>query len=1614
MMFFILSLSAICENLNVPYPLESFLRQHNLIDASSQQHLFIPSHFTTIAANDISLESSDFSLTAKNGQVLVGSVPKGSMLDLVNSTISLSAFTISPDNSQAIAQINLDSTLSIMSVIFELPSIIPTLFSVDGGRLSLINTRLDTIFSSTFTQPLAVSTAPQTIMTLSQLHLTGARLGIATPYLFAGPVGIFSLEYSHISNVSLTSTALGTAQTGLDNTANLGQIIGTEISFCESPYTGGLYNDDSHRSHLTLNSSFAHSTALNTGAKETIQTIKAISDTRYTSITNAADGGAIIVTNSATATFTRCEFISCKATGTGRGGAIFADTGNVIVLDCLFDSCAGVSGGAIAVTEGALTVTDATFISCEATIAKSNIHYDGLKPEDGPGNVVEHGGGAIIFFIKKDLKLVNVQILGCHAKAFGGGITLCTGKNKTAGYLRLYSLLFIGTDLTEYGSSGNSQGGANIFFTETMIQNHQTHNFFNPKDVLGVNADGTPHLEDIFTDYLNHDGVHSVQNSFSGFIDKTANHTLGDLVVSTSGLDNPLCSDNPKCRTLTYTSKKSNKDAKIAVEEGTFGVTKTESGFDVTSRKLVITGSGKANTIVKLSKPDNRMTSFSVSSGELDMKKMAFSLEGAVAGLELTVFHLNGEGSLILSECDFTGSANVLKSRFIVVQKGTLQVTKCDFSSLTSTCTHGLAINASLQGNHQILIDTCVFTSIKPQSPVDLSQSAVLLHIEGDKTNYQLQSLKFSGGATNKGSDILFACYDVEPVLIRSHCRFSFKDNEEDNRRFHVKTGKKYEELYNFGIPWYFSKQTLFISATGDDNSQCKTAETACKSINRAEEVVGSLFGYTINVHVSAELKKSVNATDTTFTSSADGEVAAIDMSSTSAFQTGLFPTEGVTVCSELTFLLDTSKITKDDAVFVVSKGAQVTLESCVLEGNSKSNADSKYCTLVRVTEGELHVTDLTVSGFNFLAPLFSIADASIMTIEGSRIEGVQPEKQAKPSNADDDVCSWETGLISAVSSTITVSSSHFSQVLEGVFSLKSSTLNLATTSFDKNVIDNSSFPSLQRNVHCTESTINLNEDVTVVQNSNAVSPSLWFAGDCEVVSTTNEVPKFLFFNPTVKKPTKVGGLSPFAIQLTGTELIPCGLNLRIQKKASTSEDSNAGEALDIPLPIMPTKALENYKHNETSIEFAIYPNEMNWTLGEYEMVVKMKEEVIGVFDIFKHVNAKFTRKALNTLLWALIPSLIVLLIIAIIIIVCCCRSRNKKKNNDSEMAEEQKTMLANQSSFNLQSSSDDVTNPLTAAGRQQSAAKARAFIPVGSVPLLVRDRAVATGGMTVFSVPCVVCDGSSFPFSYADCRQQLYGKIHSTDQKTEGSPEGIGVANQGFGVQAEAEKDGEKDLNKRILTAETGALIVKQVSGALKYLVEQGNKGTMCPDTNKPYPPFNMNTLSSRSILLYPNNQVLIVLPESYARAAGLDCTNYSTMQSEKTNNQDTFEERRWYAPEIESDKTQLSVVKASQATVFSVGLVLFEILAGEIPFGEVDSLSAQRRIQSGAEPMWERALSGATQAMLQSDNAQTRQAGQNAADSQLTEICRACIQHSPDDRISLVDLFNSVSKYA
>ncbi|KAK2948282.1 hypothetical protein BLNAU_16818 [Blattamonas nauphoetae] len=73
------------------------------------------------------------------------------------------------------------------------------------------------------------------------------------------------------------------------------------------------------------------------------------------------------------------------------------------------------------------------------------------------------------------------------------------------------------------------------------------------------------------------------------------------------------------------------------------------------------------------------------------------------------------------------------------------------------------------------------------------------------------------------------------------------------------------------------------------------------------------------------------------------------------------------------------------------------------------------------------------------------------------------------------------------------------------------------------------------------------------------------------------------------------------------------------------------------------------------------------------------------------------------------------------------------------------------------------------------------------------------------------------------------------------------------------------------------------------------------------------------------------------------------SNVASQQSNNS-VYEAQRWYAPETINNKT----IANPEIDVFSLGMVMYELLSHNIPFHEIDAVSAQRQIGNGYLPAY------------------------------------------------------------
>ncbi|KAK2945557.1 hypothetical protein BLNAU_19514 [Blattamonas nauphoetae] len=103
------------------------------------------------------------------------------------------------------------------------------------------------------------------------------------------------------------------------------------------------------------------------------------------------------------------------------------------------------------------------------------------------------------------------------------------------------------------------------------------------------------------------------------------------------------------------------------------------------------------------------------------------------------------------------------------------------------------------------------------------------------------------------------------------------------------------------------------------------------------------------------------------------------------------------------------------------------------------------------------------------------------------------------------------------------------------------------------------------------------------------------------------------------------------------------------------------------------------------------------------------------------------------------------------------------------------------------------------------------------------------------------------------------------------------------------------------------------------------------------------LQKLNPHWVLFSPSNEVCFKLNDDVQSQAPTTIPTQSGLQEE------TQEYKRWSAPEEEN---RLNGIDEQKVTVFRLGLILWEITTGQVPFSETDAVNAQRQLRIGVVP--------------------------------------------------------------
>ncbi|KAK2957996.1 hypothetical protein BLNAU_6922 [Blattamonas nauphoetae] len=556
---------------------------------------------------------------------------------------------------------------------------------------------------------------------------------------------------------------------------------------------------------------------------------------------------------------------------------------------------------------------------------------------------------------------------------------------------------------------------------------------------------------------------------------------------------------------------------------------------------------------------------------------------------------------------------------------------------------------------------------------------------------------------------------------------------------------------------------------------------------------------------------------------------------------------------------------------------------------------------LISITEASLLMNHVDVVLASSPSLIFVVVVNGTLTLESSSFVG-SSQSPSPTLNSEPFSCSWTSGAFVVENSTVSVEFSTFSHLASGAVNMKGGNLSIVSSSFFENSPQDPLFASARRNIHCSDGgTMTIGSlsggDGTLDDKSAWISQN-----DCSLDGKESLL-NAPFFVPTLSFSESSSEFSKknktFSVWIVGSTLIPCGLCLEVFEIASTKSEK-VGTAKSFALSSESTE-WKNDTHISVSISLSSLSSldsSLEWRgrllFGSRSNTTSDSSSPGSVrtsesFKIQSSISERRSESVKENMKWWL-PLAISLsvLLLLLMIVVFVCWRRRGQ-------AEKKKTSIpdAEPQEMEIEKVEDcDVamSNTVNVSSARELDGNTR--FDLDQMPTQISSEIPeATKAMIPEKdrVEALCVKEGKFETVVVNKTHTLYERLHV---------EKVGIDRHG---------------------------VAEKIVRGLMELSRQGRNGTGLG-------------LSSHWVLFSESGEV---------------CLRLKGEKEEKSE----FVEKvksdvRWRSPEQKNGDGLDGGVDAEQVTVFRLGLVLYEIETGQVPFGETDEVNASRALHSGTIP--------------------------------------------------------------
>ncbi|KAK2950924.1 hypothetical protein BLNAU_14114 [Blattamonas nauphoetae] len=554
-------------------------------------------------------------------------------------------------------------------------------------------------------------------------------------------------------------------------------------------------------------------------------------------------------------------------------------------------------------------------------------------------------------------------------------------------------------------------------------------------------------------------------------------------------------------------------------------------------------------------------------------------------------------------------------------------------------------------------------------------------------------------------------------------------------------------------------------------------------------------------------------------------------------------------------------------------------------------------------------------------SPTFCLLLCVDSTVE---LDNIQLSVSQSPTVGNDDAfeCGWDHAAIELVNCSTEISNSKLTRLSQGAIQISHGHLSIESCSFHDNSPNHQDFPSLRRNVVCSEGG---EVDVgTLTGGDGFEGSSGWFwLDDCS--QTGNGLPQeSALFVPSLSSQSKAVSdkkSKGFEIWIVGTTLIPCGLWLEVFE---ILKDGKEGNSTQIALTLECTSSFV-----ESEVRMIVSESDLSSLSSKLEWKGRLvfgKNQTTDSFLIQASSSERISQAMKDNMKWwiPLVAGLAFALLLVIFIVVVCIRRRRNLKTQKDETQVQELDDMNEKPELNVENEQQLV---VAASAEHKSH-------PSASQPFSTMDAGFSNG--TTNDKPemelCLVC-AEPFNTVFVEKKPTLFNILH--EQRT----------------PLVDRRTAEIQLSKGVEYVSKAFAGCSLLSTLTSHLVCVGSDGTMLlrmtnssVDAVKEQPqPFE------NSIVPFDPHNVYMPQPEPsiVPTMSGFADESHLTRIPRSVD-----DGKRWQAPEEGKPDQPFDT---RHAAVFRLGLVLFEIETGCVPFGENDAVNAHRNLEIGILPKME-----------------------------------------------------------